>query len=394
MSMLAVALVLAAQQAGSPPAARRPITETDLFRFVWIADPQISPDGGRVAFVRVTVNKKKDGYDTALWIVPADGSAPPRPFTSGPRDIAPRWSPDGRRLAFLRAAEKDGKPQPPQIHLMRARRRRGAGAHRPAQGRERAEWSPDGSTLAFTSTTNAKDLEKARAKEAGAPTGRPSARATCASSRAPSTASTAGLRRPARPSHVWTVAVPPAADAAPPPRQVTSGEFEEDDPAWSRRRRAALLHFEPRRTSRTTRRPTATSSRCRRGGGAPALVAEHRRADRRTPRRRRTAGASRSAARSTASPLRSYDQPDLFVVDVPGAPPAQPHRGLRLRRRRRARPATSARRAAGGRRAPSCGRRRPQSARRRRASGAGRTCVRVDARDGPAARRDRAATRR
>ena len=105
MSMVAVALVLAAQQAAAPP-ARRTITETDLFRFVWIADPQISPDGADVAFVRVTVNKKKDGYDTALWIVPADGSAPPRPFTTGPRDVAPRWSPDGRRLAFLRASRR------------------------------------------------------------------------------------------------------------------------------------------------------------------------------------------------------------------------------------------------------------------------------------------------
>ena len=117
MPILVIALVLAAQQAGAAP-ARRAITETDLFRFVWIGDPQISPDGADVAFVRVAVNKKKDGYDTALWMVPADGSAPPRPFTSGPRDIAPRWSPDGRRLAFLRAAEKEGKPQPPQIHLM------------------------------------------------------------------------------------------------------------------------------------------------------------------------------------------------------------------------------------------------------------------------------------
>ena len=42
-------------------ADKRLITETDLFRFVWVADPQISPDGKQVAFVRVSVNKKKDG---------------------------------------------------------------------------------------------------------------------------------------------------------------------------------------------------------------------------------------------------------------------------------------------------------------------------------------------
>ncbi len=63
----AVALVLALVSAPSfAAAAARPVTETDMFRFTWVADPQISPDGRRVAFVRVTVNDKKDGYDTNM----------------------------------------------------------------------------------------------------------------------------------------------------------------------------------------------------------------------------------------------------------------------------------------------------------------------------------------
>ena len=108
-------------------ADKRPITETDLFRFVWVADPQISPDGKRVAFVRVTVNEKKDGYDTALWIVAADGCRrSPRRSRAG-RATSPRA---GRRtakwLAFTRAAEKDGKPQPPSSTSSRARAARPA----------------------------------------------------------------------------------------------------------------------------------------------------------------------------------------------------------------------------------------------------------------------------
>ena len=50
-------------------AQKRNITEKDLFNFVWVADPRISPDGSRVAFVRVTVNDKKDGYNTSIWTV-------------------------------------------------------------------------------------------------------------------------------------------------------------------------------------------------------------------------------------------------------------------------------------------------------------------------------------
>ena len=125
---------------------RRPINEKDLFSFVWVADPQISPDGSQVAFVRVTIDEKKDAYETAIWIVKADGSEPARALTSGTRDTSPRWSPDGRRLAFIRAVEKDGRPQPAQIHLMAM-----AGGEPWAitdipRGAANPEWSPDGKT--------------------------------------------------------------------------------------------------------------------------------------------------------------------------------------------------------------------------------------------------------
>ena len=111
-------------------AQRRPMTEKDLFSFVWIADPQISPDGLQVAFVRVTVDEKKDSYDTALWLAKTDGSEPPRAITSGVRDTSPRWSPDGRRLAFVRSIEKDGRPQPGADSRHVDAGRRAVGHHR------------------------------------------------------------------------------------------------------------------------------------------------------------------------------------------------------------------------------------------------------------------------
>ena len=79
-------------------AQKRNITEKDIFDFVWIGDPQVSPDGARVAFVRVTVNDKKDGYNTAIWTV-ATANGETRQLTNGPRDSTPRWSPDGKYLA-------------------------------------------------------------------------------------------------------------------------------------------------------------------------------------------------------------------------------------------------------------------------------------------------------
>src|SRR2546428_12769608 len=114
LSILLLATILSLSTA---VAQKRNITEKDLFSFVWIADPQISPDGSRVAFVRVTVNEKKDGYNTAIWSVsPATGES--RQLTAGPRDSSPRWSPDGEFLVFVRVPKKDGRPDSPQLYLL------------------------------------------------------------------------------------------------------------------------------------------------------------------------------------------------------------------------------------------------------------------------------------
>ena len=147
-------------------AEKRPITEKDLWDFVWIGDPQVSPDGSRVAFVRVTVNEKKEGYNTSIWSVPVAGGEAPRQLTKGDHDTTPRWSPDGKFLLFLRSTEKDGKPEPPQLAMLPMAGGdsfvftdlpRGAGS---------PVWAPDGKNIAFTSDTNAEDLAKQEKKKA------------------------------------------------------------------------------------------------------------------------------------------------------------------------------------------------------------------------------------
>ena len=143
---------------------RRFITEKDLLKFTWIADPQISPDGSTVAFVRVTVNEKDNKYETSLFAVPSKGSEAPRRLTSGAHDTGPRWSPDGRHLAFVRAVEKDGKAQPAQIYVLAMD---GGEAQPMTDGTTAAsspEWSPDGTRIAFTRPTGAGDAKPAEPK--------------------------------------------------------------------------------------------------------------------------------------------------------------------------------------------------------------------------------------
>src|SRR2546427_11240067 len=147
------AFVFAALLVAVPHAAtKRPLTETDLFKFTWLADPQISPDGSTVAFVRVVVNEKDDRYESSVFAVPTSGSDSPRQLTSGLRDTSPRWAPNGKSLAFVRAIDKDGKTQPAQIYLLPLDGGEARALTDLPRGASSPVWSPNGKTIAFVSS--------------------------------------------------------------------------------------------------------------------------------------------------------------------------------------------------------------------------------------------------
>ena len=125
--------------------ARRPMVPEDLFRIRFVGDPQFHPAGRRVAFVVTTLSEARDEYLSTIWVVDVDGGDP-RPFTRGPRrDTAPRWSPDGRWLAFVSEREKKDKGQ---LYLMPADGGEAGRLTDLRPGVGSPAWSPDGRWLA------------------------------------------------------------------------------------------------------------------------------------------------------------------------------------------------------------------------------------------------------
>jgi dipeptidyl aminopeptidase/acylaminoacyl peptidase len=188
----------------------------DLTAFAVPEQPALSPDGTEIVYVLRTADADADRNVRALWRVGArDGDA--RPLTRGTADFAPAWSPDGTRVAFLRA--QDG---PPQIWMLPARGGEPERLTALPLGAGAPVWSPDGASIAFGAPVDlhadAADDDAARGRRRGAPV---------VTRRLDYQADGAGLLRTKR-THLHVLDV-----AAGECRQVTAGDWHAGDPAWS-----------------------------------------------------------------------------------------------------------------------------------------------------------------
>jgi dipeptidyl aminopeptidase/acylaminoacyl peptidase len=134
------------------PSKTRLIRADDLRHYHFVSDPQISPDGGTIVFVKKHVNEKNE-YVTNLWMVDALGQTEPRQFTSGGKDSHPRWSSSegGPLIAFIGGREKTK----PQIYTIPAPGSGGGGeaialTNFPEGAIASFKWSPNGSMIAVS----------------------------------------------------------------------------------------------------------------------------------------------------------------------------------------------------------------------------------------------------
>lgn len=191
----------------------------DLSLFRTPGAPTLAPDGSHAVVPVTRLDLDENEYVSQLWLVPTDGSDPPRPLTHGRGDGAPRYSPDGRWLAFMRAVG-EGKPQ---LWVLPT----GGGEPRQVTdlplGAAGAVWAPDSGRIAFVARVPEQGRYGTDEKVTGGK--EPPRRITGLQYRLDNVGFLADRR-----SHVFVV--DPFADE-PEPDQVTAGDFEHEDVQWS-----------------------------------------------------------------------------------------------------------------------------------------------------------------
>lgn len=144
--IVACAFAVGLMSLGCPAQAqKRAIRFDDMISMHRVSDPQISPDGQWIAYVVATPDANANHSLSNIWIVPATGGQE-RQLTRGGSDSRPRWSPDGRRIAFI-----SSRAGASQIYAISFNGGEASELTSVSTGADNDVWSPDGKWMAFTS---------------------------------------------------------------------------------------------------------------------------------------------------------------------------------------------------------------------------------------------------
>jgi dipeptidyl aminopeptidase/acylaminoacyl peptidase len=147
VTIVAMVLAAAAVAVAGQTAAKRAITFKDLISLHRVSEPQISPDGKWIAYSVATPDLEANRSLRDIWLVPTAGGGEARQLTRGGSDMRARWSPDGKKLAFI-----SGRSGTPQIYWIALEGGEATRLTSLSTGADNELWSPDGKTVAFVSS--------------------------------------------------------------------------------------------------------------------------------------------------------------------------------------------------------------------------------------------------
>lgn len=140
---------------------KRPMTIVDLIEVPSVRDAQLSPDGRQVLYVRSDADWEKNRTVSHIWRIGADGSGAIQLTNGESGEGSPRWSPDGRRIAFT---ANRGEPEGSQIWLLANDGGEARALTSHATSVSSIQWSPDGRWIYFTAPDEKSEEQKKREK--------------------------------------------------------------------------------------------------------------------------------------------------------------------------------------------------------------------------------------
>src|SRR5256886_7865733 len=230
-ALVALCPYAVAVRAQQPSSAPRTITIADYFQIREVRDPQITPDGQWIAYSVSTPNREEDKSESRIWMIATAGGDAIALTAEGVSSSHPRWSPDGKWLAFL-SARNEGKSQ---VWLLN---RLGGEAQKltdTPQDVNDFNWSPDSTRLALLlRDPTEEELEAVNSRKDGSPEPAESGKLKRAKTQKPWVIDRLQFKADEvgyldrRRTHIYIFAL-----AEKSLRQITSGDYDDAGPSWS-----------------------------------------------------------------------------------------------------------------------------------------------------------------